>query len=696
MTTRRSFLLGAAWVAVLPHVPLGPDEDSGEGPRRYMDLPHEPVPEGYPYDEPIPSLRNQVMAPLPGRVVAGYWTYWGSPIRLKDIPEHYNTVFLFHATPVGGAPGTTGAVQWNNPGNGRGAATHFKADLAEFRRARSAILTVGGARANVDLSTRARARAFLDSIKRIYGDLGGFDGIDWNNYEGDQQPNTDQMIWISQQLKATYGQNFAITSPPAPWRPTDVTHCRAMIDAGVMDMVSPQYYDGPGLAAEGYIVNSVNGWVARMGDASRVGVGFGLASVANYSTRAAVEGAWKTLAALHPDLRGAFNWNLRTDEGAGWPFANNVGPLVMIGAPRTTTPPLIVPPIFPIRAPTTGSTHAVVAGETVAGTATRYGITGSQGISSLNGDLTPESLRVGELQKLPDAATPASGRSSNAPPVVNVTDPTMPSGARLPDRLVGTYWLPVSGLRLTSVHQACNVVWIAFADAAVGLGNVDFGMDAPSDESTLKVDMAELRTRTAPPKIILSSFGGANNGSDPTSTTGPEEFAADIIRTSKNYGFDGFAWDLERVPAFTAAELEWVSRAIVSGMRETNPAFSLTVASRLEPSRDVARDNGRVYADFIRRCKDIIDLVQAQYHNRDDRVLDVNHMRSEVQAWLDCGLRQDQIGFMWMIAPRATAGSDSQVERVSLVDRVWDTLTKTWPDLRGMGTWSMLPDRANG
>ncbi|MEV4900701.1 glycosyl hydrolase family 18 protein [Citricoccus sp. NPDC055426] len=292
------------------------------------------------------------MVSLPQRVVAGYWTSWGSPLRLTEIPPQYNTVFLFHATPVGGAPGSTGAVQWSAVGDGRGAATHFTADLAQFRRNRTAILTVGGSRQHVDLSTRLRAQTFLDSIKRIYGELGGFDGLDWNNYEGEQQPDTDQMIWISQQLKTTYGQDFAITSPPAPWRPADVRHCKAMIDAGVLDMVSPQYYDGPGLADEKHIVESVNEWVAIMGDSSRVGVGVGLANATNYSTHATVEGAWKTLAGRHPQLRGAFNWNISTDERMGWPFANYVGPLMMKLTLPATMPPLTVPPIIPVFAST--------------------------------------------------------------------------------------------------------------------------------------------------------------------------------------------------------------------------------------------------------------------------------------------------------------------------------------------------------
>lgn len=589
MITRRSFLYGAAWAAALPFPVLGPGGGGSEEPPRYTELPDERLPGNYPYDKPVPSLRSEIMAPLSSRVVAGYWTSRDSPIRLADIPEQYNTVFLFHATPVGGAPGTTGAVQWSNPGNARGAATHFRADLAELRRTRTAILTVGGAEANVDLSTRTRAVAFLDSVQRIYGDLGGFDGLDWNNYEGEQQPNTDQMIWISQQLKALYGQSFAITSPPAPWRPADVAHCRAMIDAGAMDMVSPQYYDGPGLAGEGYIVNSVNDWVARMGDASRVGVGFGLSSADNYSTRDAIEGAWRTLAARHPALRGAYNWNITTDERMGWPFANTVGPVVMADAPSTTRSPTTIPPFIPVPAPIPHRTHTVVAGDTLAGVARRYGIADWHEIAALNDNLVPESLYVGQVLKLPNALMTRPVTENRSSPGVG----------RLPAPVVGTYWFPDSGQRLNTVHQAYNVVWIASPGETHG--------------EALKCDMAELRKRTISPKLILSSFDGPDKETSLPAITSADEFAAHVIRISTAYGFDGFNWDRDHAPNFSIADLERASRAIVTEMRKINPAFSLTVASHPEPGGKVTRNkDGRVYADFARRCEDIIDLVQPE------------------------------------------------------------------------------------
>jgi hypothetical protein len=77
----------------------------------------------------LPDLQiSTVTAPnLPNKVVAGYYPNWtASPVRIKDIDPRYNVIYLFHAQPVGGSPGTTGAVYFYLPGDGRGAKTHFK------------------------------------------------------------------------------------------------------------------------------------------------------------------------------------------------------------------------------------------------------------------------------------------------------------------------------------------------------------------------------------------------------------------------------------------------------------------------------------------------------------------------------------------------------------------------------------------
>jgi chitinase len=266
---------------------------------------------------------------LPARVAAGYYPNWTpSPIRLRDIPAAYNVVYLFAATPVGGPPGTTGAVEWSAPGNGRGAATNLVADLAHVRavQGRRVILSVGGAGNGMSFPSRAKSQRFVDSIAALHAQLGGFDGIDWNTFEADQAPDTAEMIWISLELKRRF-PGFAITAPPAPWNRRDKDFCVAMAAAGALDYCAPQYYDGPGLDQQAYIATSVAEWVGLLG-ASKVVVGFGIWDQTNYMSIGEAVPTWNQVRAAHPGLRGAFDWNVHLDESQGWPFASQLAPLV--------------------------------------------------------------------------------------------------------------------------------------------------------------------------------------------------------------------------------------------------------------------------------------------------------------------------------------------------------------------------------
>lgn len=266
---------------------------------------------------------------LPAKVVGGYYPDWKpAPLRIRDMNPNYNLIYLFAARPVGGSPGTTGAVAWSPPGDGRGAATHLKADIQHARsvQGRKIILSVGGAGNGMSFKTRTRSRAFVDSIVAIHTQLGGIDGMDWNTFEADQAPDTSEMIWISLELKRLF-PGFIVTAPPAPWKAVDKTFCKQMVDAGAIDYCAPQYYDGPDLANPDYVVESVKEWVALLG-AERVVVGFGINRATHYMTPAQAVATWNRVEANHPGIRGGFDWETSTDEEQGWPFANGVGPLI--------------------------------------------------------------------------------------------------------------------------------------------------------------------------------------------------------------------------------------------------------------------------------------------------------------------------------------------------------------------------------
>ncbi len=265
----------------------------------------------------------------PKKIVAGYYPNWTpAPLRLRDLPARYNLIYLFAATPVGGPPGTTGAVTWTAPGNGRGAATNLKADIqyARSTQGRKIILSVGGAGNGMSFPNRAKSQAFVNSIVAIYRQLGAIDGMDWNTFEANQTPDTGEMIWISRELKRLF-PGFIISAPPAPWNAVDKEFCRAMVAAGALDYAAPQYYDGPGLNQPAYVVDNVRQWVSLLG-ANRVVVGFGINNATNYMTKDQAITTWNQVKANHPEIRGAFDWQINTDEAQGWPFANGVAPLI--------------------------------------------------------------------------------------------------------------------------------------------------------------------------------------------------------------------------------------------------------------------------------------------------------------------------------------------------------------------------------
>jgi hypothetical protein len=267
------------------------------------------------------------------KIVGGYWPNWVlSPIRIRDINSNYNLVYLFHAQPVGGPPGTTGEIYFNPPDDGRGARTNFKDDIQYARTVqnRKIILSVGGANNGMSFPVRTKSQTFVNSVVTLYEQFGGFDGLDWNTFEADQVPDTDEMIWISQELKRLY-PGFLITAPPAPWNSRDLTFCQAMVQANAMDYAAPQYYDGPNLANQSYVVKNINQWVSSLG-VSNVVVGFGVnPNQTNYMTIDQAVATWKEIRSKYPTLRGVFDWQIHNDEAQGWVFATEVGPLVTGG-----------------------------------------------------------------------------------------------------------------------------------------------------------------------------------------------------------------------------------------------------------------------------------------------------------------------------------------------------------------------------
>jgi chitinase len=285
--------------------------------------PPEPAQPGQPAEPPAGSA-------LPARVTGVYWPRWPpASMRVRDIPTGYNLIYLFAATPIRGVAELDGAVEFLTPGNDRGAATFLKEDVALVRaQGRRVILSVGGAGNGMSFNARAQSQRLVNSVAALNAQFGPFDGLDWNTYEAGVTPNAPEYIWMSLELKRRF-PGFLITTPPAPWNRVDRDFCVAMKNAGAVDFIAPQFYDGPNLAVQSEIVRFMGEWAAALGGWDKLGVGFGVnAGVANYMEISQAIATWNQLEAAQPTLRGMMNWEINTDARQGYPVATQLVPLV--------------------------------------------------------------------------------------------------------------------------------------------------------------------------------------------------------------------------------------------------------------------------------------------------------------------------------------------------------------------------------
>jgi hypothetical protein len=228
---------------------------------------------------------------------------WPHSWTLNDIDPRYNTVIMFTAQPsnlpTGAAPGTPEPAlavpnQRDNIGDGRfqflnaGEAPISNDKIAAIRASgKRFLLAVGGANNGFNFSSHERAVNFLASFKQIVNDLGGMvDGIYWNTFElymrteytknpANCTQNTTELVWISQQLRDFYGQEFTVTMAPAPnafgnakyavSSPYDLIIAKALRAGGVLSYVAPQYYDNPQFKDLNDVSNYHKQWVDEFG-----------------------------------------------------------------------------------------------------------------------------------------------------------------------------------------------------------------------------------------------------------------------------------------------------------------------------------------------------------------------------------------------------------------------------------------------
>lgn len=287
-----------------------------------------PVPAAPPVVAPAPVPAAPAPQATMAKIMGCYYTVWDSTVDITSIPLDFNVIYLFNAQPNGpvmpdGTKNNTGDgsfvmdVSWNN--------AMTPAKIQQVRaRGQKVILSVGGAGAGYLFDTRTKSTNFVNSFKAICATLGGVDGIDYNNYEAGVGINIAEMIWISQQLRATYGPDFMITSPPAATNtggapvnsismgsPVDINFIGALKAVGLLTYVGPQYYDWDFYKLPGSVKGVNDQWVGRLG-AEYVCVGLS-ANYPNGLTLAECVREWTAIKAAYPNIRGVFCWTAQSN-----------------------------------------------------------------------------------------------------------------------------------------------------------------------------------------------------------------------------------------------------------------------------------------------------------------------------------------------------------------------------------------------
>ncbi|AXB45211.1 chitinase [Amycolatopsis albispora] len=155
-------------------------------------------------------------AAVPNKHLTGYWQNFvngAKPQKLADVPAAYDVIVLAFAN---SDPARPGAVTFGvDPGLASAVGGYtdadLKADIAAKKAAgKSILLSIGGEKGNVDLSSPANVTRFVDSFAAIAQNF-GIQGLDVDLEHGLNVANTASAI---KQLRSRLGDGFLLTMAP--------------------------------------------------------------------------------------------------------------------------------------------------------------------------------------------------------------------------------------------------------------------------------------------------------------------------------------------------------------------------------------------------------------------------------------------------------------------------------------------------
>jgi chitinase len=311
-----------------------------------------------------------------------------------------------------------------------------------------------------------------------------------------------------------------------------------------------------------------------------------------------------------------------------------------------------------------------------------------------------------------------SGGQSAASNSVSATTAASSSGgggggsSGLPAHVLMGYWQDFTNgatpLTLASVPTSYNLVAVAFGTATDTPGQVAFSLDPTlaSDlggytQQQFTSDIATLQARGQ--KVILS-VGGQDGTISVDSAASATEFASSVYSLIQQYGFNGVDIDLENGvdPSYMASALEQL---------ESDVGSSLIIT--LAPQTVDTQSTGDDYFALALDIQPILTMINTQYYNSgtmngcDGNVYaegTENFITALACTELEGGLSPSQVGIG---LPASTSAAGSGYVSPTVVDDALNCLAsgancgsfvppQTWPGIRGVMTWSINWDAANG
>ncbi|SFD81137.1 Chitinase [Actinopolyspora alba] len=291
-------------------------------------------------------------AALPEHQLTGYWQNFvnnAEPLRVSDIPDNYDLVALAFAQSDATSPG---AVKFSVDSQLSGALggysdAQLKADIAEKQsQGTDFVMSIGGAKGSLDLSTEQRVTNFVDSMTTIIENY-GLDGLD---IDLEHSFDTAGMTSAARQLRNHFGPDFMLTMAPQTLYVQPGGSYMQLIDnlSDIITTVHTQYYNSGsmlGCDQQVYSQGSVDFITAQACilldklSADQIALGLPAAPSAagsGYVQPSVVTDALDCLASTtncgqfvpgqpHPSISGVMTWSINWDVSNGTTFSTTVG-----------------------------------------------------------------------------------------------------------------------------------------------------------------------------------------------------------------------------------------------------------------------------------------------------------------------------------------------------------------------------------